>query len=88
MSKDVAVVDESGIVIAINVQDDAYDLQPNEILVTNPAWVGGDYVDGYFYAPQPFPSWTRHEGDWIPPKPRPQSIGNWLWNEQEQEWQD
>jgi hypothetical protein len=54
----------------------------------NPAYIGGDYVDGYFYPPQPFASWTRDKVKWIPPKPMPTTLGNWYWNEEEQEWQD
>jgi hypothetical protein len=52
----------------------------------NPAYIGGDYVEGYFYPPQPFASWTRNEGEWLPPTPRPDGVG-WQWNEDEGEWQ-
>lgn len=88
MSKDVAIISADGEVVAINVQADDYEPQPYEIVVTVAAWVGGDYVGGYFYPPQPFPSWTRHEGEWIPPTLRPDSLGNWEWSEEAQEWQD
>ena len=88
MSKDVAVVSDSGEVIAINVHMDDYELAPNELLVTNPAYVGGDYVDGYFYPEQPFASWTRSEGNWLPPVPMPDTEGYWQWNEELQEWED
>jgi len=59
------------------------------VLVTedNPAFIGGDYVEGYFYAPQPFPSWTRDAGTWQPPVPKPETLGLWLWNEDAQEWE-
>lgn len=86
MSKDVAVISDSGLVIAINVHMDDYELAPNELLVTNSAWVGGDYVEGYFYPPQPFASWTRSEGVWLPPIPRPEGV-DWFWNEDEGQWQ-
>jgi hypothetical protein len=85
MSKDVAVVSDSGEIIAINVHLDDYELADNEMLVTNPAYVGGDYVDGFFYPPQPFASWTRADGEWVAPIPRP-SEGSWVWNEELQEW--
>ena len=88
MSKDVAVVSDSGEVIAINVHSDSYELAADEVLVTNPAYVGGDYVEGYFYPEQPFASWTRNEGNWLPPTPRPDTEGNWQWNEELQEWED
>ena len=87
MSKDVAVISDSGEVLAINVHMDDYELAPNEILVTNPVYVGGDYVDGYFYPEQPFASWTRDgEGGWVAPIPQPDGVG-WFWNEDESEWQ-
>jgi hypothetical protein len=85
MSKDVAVISDSGVVLAVNVHLDDYELADNEMLVTNPAYVGGDYVDGFFYPPQPFDSWTRTDGEWVPPIPRP-SEGSWVWNEELQEW--
>lgn len=88
MSKDVAIIGAGGEVVAINVQADDYEPAPYEVEVIGAAWVGGDYVGGYFYAPQPFPSWTRHEGEWMPPTPKPESLGNWQWNEEAQEWQD
>lgn len=52
----------------------------------NPARIGGDYVDGYFYKPQPFPSWTRHEGKWIAPVPMPDDGANYGWDEDAQTW--
>jgi hypothetical protein len=85
MSKDVAVISETNEVIAINVHRDDYELAQNEVLVTNPAYIGGDYIEGWFYPPQPYPSWTRSEGSWIPPVPMP-SEGTWSWDETAQEW--
>ena len=87
MSKDVAVISDSGEVLAINVHTDDYQLAPNEVLVTNPAYVGGDYVEGYFYPEQPFASWTRDgEGGWVAPILQPDGVG-WFWNEDEGQWQ-
>lgn len=54
----------------------------------NPAHIGGDYVDGYFYAPQPFASWTRHLGKWVAPTPRPTTPGLWAWDENTLSWYD
>jgi hypothetical protein len=92
MSKNVAILN-NGIVIAINVYPDNYELGSNQILVTNSAYVGGDYVDGYFYPPQPYPSWTRNNGNWISPVEKPLLTEeqilehNYLiWNEDNQSW--
>jgi hypothetical protein len=87
MSKNVAVIAASNEVVNIVVQDDDHQLQPYEVIVTNVAWIGGDYVGGYFYPPQPFPSWTREEGKWIPPVPMPTDESYYFWNENLQEWQ-
>lgn len=86
MTKDVAVIGASGQVVAINVHSADYAIAENEIEVTNPAFVGGDYVDGFFYPPQPFASWSRHEGNWIPPVAMPTDGGLYLWNEEDQKW--
>lgn len=77
MSKNIAVIAASGEVVAVNVHPDEYEPAPYEVVVTGTAWVGGDYVDGFFYPPQPFPSWVRSAGEWLPPTPKPESA---TWN--------
>ena len=87
MSKDVAVVSDSGEVLAINVHMDDYELAPNELLVTNSAWVGGTFDTGYFYPPQPYPSWSKDgEGNWTAPVSVPDDGGRYQWDETNQEW--
>lgn len=79
-----AVINGDGIIVNIVVGDvDGGVLVPP----ANPAFIGGDCVDGYFYPPQPFPSWTRDAGTWQPPVPKPETPGLWLWNEVAQEWE-
>lgn len=51
----------------------------------NPAYIGGDYVDGFFYPPQPFASWIRNEGKWVAPISKPDGIG-YFWDEQTLNW--
>jgi hypothetical protein len=87
MSKDVAVISDSGEVVAINVHMDDYELAPNELLVTGPAYIGGTFDSGYFYPPQPYPSWVKDKGVWAAPTPKPEE-GLWIWNEENQEWQE
>jgi len=91
VSKNVATFNMQGIVIAINVYDDNYELGFNQILVTTPAYVGGDYVNGYFYPPQPYPSWTRNNGKWIPPVAMPatelEENQYYSWNESIINWE-
>jgi hypothetical protein len=93
MSKNIAIIDDSGIVLAINVCIDSYQPGPNELLVTNPAYVGGDYVEGYFYSPRPFPSWNRDgKGNWIAPVALPEDAGTgeppkiYTWDENTLSW--
>lgn len=86
MSKNVAILNDNKVIIAINVYPDNYELGSNQILVTNPAYVGGDYVNGYFYPPQPYSSWTRDKGNWISPVPYPNDEQRYFWNEETQSW--
>lgn len=86
--KNMAILDQNNIVInIIVVEDDEIQLE-NHIIYTNenPAYIGGDYFDNYFYAPQPYPSWTRDKGIWIPPIPYPDDNKNYDWNEKNQSW--
>lgn len=70
--KNIAVM-EGNVVVNIILCADDYVLKENEIeyFESRPACIGGDYVDGKFYGPQPFPSWTRGEDGWLPPIPMP-----------------
>jgi hypothetical protein len=52
----------------------------------NPAVIGGDYVDGYFYEIQPYASWTRDKGIWVAPIPRPTDGKFYTWNEETLTW--
>jgi hypothetical protein len=87
MTKNVAVLDNTSKVINITNVNDDYELLVNEFFYTdnNPAFIGGDYVEGYFYPLQPFPSWTRLEGQWVAPIPEP-TEGNYYWDEQLGDW--
>lgn len=81
-----AVLEGNKVINIILASDDE---QNTESLVTytdeNSAFIGGDYVDGYFYPEQPFPSWSRDgKGNWLAPKPKPE--GQYYWDENAQEW--
>jgi hypothetical protein len=94
MSKEIAVINNSGVVTEINIHLDDYELKNNEVLVTNPAYVGGDYFNGYFYPEQPFPSWTRDKGNWKAPVPMPEDAGTgdppkrYQWDEVTVSWKE
>ena len=87
MTLNVAIFDDNDKVSNVILVNDDYQLNANEMFYTeeNPAFIGGDYFEGYFYYPQPFASWTRSEGKWIPPKPYP-SEGRYYWDEQLGDW--
>jgi hypothetical protein len=74
----------------VNIIVAADNEQETETLVTytneNPAYIGGDYVNGFFYAPQPFPSWTRQNGKWQPPTPHPTDGEMYSWDEASGQW--
>jgi len=87
MSKNVAVINsENGVVENIIIVSD--DVQESETLVAytdeNPAYIGGDLVNGFFYPPKPYGSWTRLNGDWVPPVAKPE--GDWYWDESAGVW--
>jgi hypothetical protein len=90
MSKNMAAVSDTGEVLNIIICHDDELENPNLITYgdANPAYIGGDYVDGYFYPPQPYASWTRNQGTWIAPVPLPDLEGSYTWNEENQEWQE
>jgi|688.fasta_scaffold2118570_1 hypothetical protein len=90
MSINVAVFDESNKVINIILCNDDYIIKDNEVIYTNenPAYIGGDYVDGYFYPKKPFTSWTRNNGEWIPPTPIPTDGKRYSWDEENLAWQE
>lgn len=86
--KTMAILDENNIVVNVIVcNDDELDT-PNQLTYTeaNPAFIGGDYVDGYFYPEQPYPSWIRDQGKWISPIPYPDDNKKYVWNEINQTW--
>ena len=87
MSKNVAVLNEHNQVLNIIIVNEDYELNINEIFYTdtNPAYIAGDYFDNYFYPPQPYPSWTRDDGNWNPPTPKPEGM-NWTWDEASLSW--
>jgi hypothetical protein len=86
--KNVALLNESNIVLnIIVVKDDFQQENYVEYSDDNPAFIGGDFYEGYFYPPQPYLSWVRLNGTWQPPTPKPE--GNfWYWNEAKQVWLD
>jgi hypothetical protein len=83
---------DGNIVINIEMADQEWiDAQPDPSVFIvfdddNYATIGGDYIDGYFYEPQPYPSWTRSEGRWIPPTPRPDDGNRYFWDEESKSW--
>lgn len=92
--KNVAVM-EGNVVANIIVCADDYVLKENEIeyFEDNYACIGGDYDGGFFYAPQPFPSWTKSNGQWVPPVAPPEVNRETnpdnkalIWDEANQSW--
>jgi hypothetical protein len=87
MSKNIAVISAAGVVVNVKVCADDYEPEPHEVEVAGTAWIGGDFVDGVFYPPQPFASWIRQDGEWIPPVTKPEDDNRYVWNEHEQKWE-
>jgi len=83
---------QNGIVVNIeSVSQEWYDTNRDETIMvydeSNPAFVGGDYIDGKFYPPKPYPSWSRDgQGNWTPPVAMPEDGSRYVWNEETQSW--
>lgn len=92
--KSFALLDSDNKVINISLADDSWSADGwIEYEESNPAFIGGDYVNGYFYPPQPFPSWLRDgAGSWNAPKPMPQGLYEgdydnfYRWDESQLDW--
>ena len=82
-----ALVNESNVVLNVSIADDNWTTEGwVEYNETNPAFIGGDLVDGYFYPPQPYPSWTRFQGNWNSPTPYPTDDKLYTWDEATTSW--
>jgi hypothetical protein len=86
MNKNVAKIDKDQKVIQVNSESEDYVLKDDEILVLNVAYVGGFYIDGYFYPPKPYESWIMSNGKWISPIPMPETNKMCIWDENNQKW--
>lgn len=88
--KNYALLNENNVVVNICVADSNWDATGwTEYTNDNPAYIDGDYVDGYFYPPQPYTSWTRNKGNWVSPIKDPNSIDDsniYIWDEQLGKW--
>jgi hypothetical protein len=84
--KNVALLNESNIVLNIIVVKDDFNQQNYvEYSDDNPAFIGGDFYEGYFYPPQPYLSWVRLNGTWQPPTPKPMGVFSY-WDEDSLSW--
>jgi len=85
--KNFAKLDANNVVINISLADDDWECEGwIEYTNANPAYVGGDFVDGYFYPPQPYTSWTRDKGNWLAPTPAPNNSPFTYWDEATSNW--
>jgi hypothetical protein len=87
--KQMAVIDDQNKVVNIIVCNDEEQETANLITYSdnNPAYINGYFVDGYFYSPKPFDSWTGNQGLWNPPTPYPTDGFTYLWNEANLSWE-
>ena len=85
-----ALLDDLNNVINILVCNDDEPETSNMISYNenNLAFIGGDYVNGYFYPPKPYDSWIRDNGNWQAPIPYPIDDKNYKWNEDILNWEE
>lgn len=83
-----AELNEHNVVLNTAVFSDESDVPAGWIAYTadNPASIGGDYVEGFFYSEQPFGSWLRSDGVWLAPVPYPTDGGFYRWDEDSLAW--
>ena len=82
-----ALLDENNKVLNISTADDSWDSTGwIEYTLENPAYINGDLYLGFFYAPQPYPSWSRDYGTWTPSVPYPTDPYLYDWNDAELNW--
>ena len=96
MSERVGVVRENGVVVNVLIWGDETDDQLLADGITDFEETTGisprpgigwtwDQSNGY-RPPSPFPSWSWNGVAWEPPTPKPE--GDYLWNEQTQNWDE
>jgi hypothetical protein len=89
MIKKYALLNKNNLVINISIADDSWDSTGwVEYTDNNPAFINGDYVNGYFYPAQPYSSWTRNQGQWIAPTPMPTDGKRYYWSENDLSWRE
>lgn len=89
MSKQLAELNDNCEVINVIIVNDDFDISENFIEYTklNPAYIGGDYYENYFYAAKPFMSWSRDgKGNWIAPTSEPNDGKSYVWDEASLSW--
>lgn len=90
--KNIAVLDENNVVTNILVIDaDSFVKEVNHIEYANEDLViiGGDYFNGKFYPPKPYPSWVRDEenSEWKAPYDiHKNNFDDIIWDEDKKEW--
>jgi hypothetical protein len=68
--------------------DDSNEYDYIEYSKENPASIGGEYVDNFFYQVRPFDSWIKDgKGNWVAPTPKPTDVNlKYEWNEKTLNW--
>ena len=85
-----AQLDSNNIIVNISIANDDWSAEEwIEFTEENPAYIGGDYFDGYFYSENPYPSWTRNgTGLWVAPTSMPTDGKLYRWNEETLSWKE
>jgi hypothetical protein len=83
-----AQLNENNVVLNTSVGEDDWQNEGwVEFTIENPAYIGGEFIDGYFYSIQPYPSWSRNNGVWQAPTPMPVEEGKFfVWDEPTLSW--
>lgn len=85
-----AKLDSNNIITNISIANDDWSADGwIEVTEENPAYIGGDYFEGYFYPENFYSSWTRSgTGLWNSPVPIPTDGKLYKWNESTLSWDE
>ena len=85
LNKDL-VVDNSIVAASLDIAESVTSSSCVLITLGTSVDIGYSYADGYFYSPQPYPSWTRNQGNWQAPTPMPTDDKSYFWDEENLVW--
>lgn len=89
--KEYAIIENDkviNVVLALSAND--IDIPDNLDLIeveNDSPWIGWEKINGVFVPPQPYPSWSLVNNEWVAPEEKPEDGKQYVWNEEELLWE-